>query len=402
MKMTGISAWMCLIVFVLPASQLTAAASMSADPPANIKVTDPGHLGHLTIEWSQPSSLQNLTDCTVSYQLSFYDTYARRWKSVRTLRLSYAAQFDLEKPVQVRMLTLIKGACTNGTEILGEEVKFEHTPEHTGIPGSRIRGFHCIYFNKEHMDCTWEQGSVTPSSSKHYLYYWHREMQEAEECPKYIPSLEVRKGCRFPPHTLLEFSEFNVCVNGSSTAGPLSPAYFSLEVQNHVKPAIVSNLQVVVEGSVVQAHWEAPAGRVPEQCLEYELETTRQLIDGRVWKCTNKTEEMSSDFLWEGKVGRSCFQVRSKVNGYCADEGFWSDWSQSKCIPDTGVNDNPGCHVLVLLGTLAIVIIVVLVFFLILWMFKKMWMNRKEQILYPLYQEKVQQAVSPLFISMFQ
>lgn len=58
-------------------------------------------------------------------------------------------------------------------------------------------------------------------------------MQETKECPEYVRSHESRTGCRFPPMTLLEFSEFNICVNGSSEAGDLEPAFFSLAVQNY-------------------------------------------------------------------------------------------------------------------------------------------------------------------------
>lgn len=50
------------------------------DPPENIKIIDPGHLGYLKIEWSPPDSLHDLSNCTVYYQLRFYDTYTGRWK----------------------------------------------------------------------------------------------------------------------------------------------------------------------------------------------------------------------------------------------------------------------------------------------------------------------------------
>jgi len=53
-------------------------------------------------------------------------------QSVRTVKLTYAAQFDLEKPVMVRMLTVLKCACTNGTEVQGEETERVFTPERTG------------------------------------------------------------------------------------------------------------------------------------------------------------------------------------------------------------------------------------------------------------------------------
>lgn len=50
------------------------------DPPENIRIIDQGYLGHLSIEWNKPRSLQNLTDCAVRYQLRFYDTYMKRWR----------------------------------------------------------------------------------------------------------------------------------------------------------------------------------------------------------------------------------------------------------------------------------------------------------------------------------
>lgn len=53
-------------------------------------------------------------------------------QSVRTVKLTYAAQFDLEKPVKVRILTMLKCACTNGTEVQGEETEKVYTPEPTG------------------------------------------------------------------------------------------------------------------------------------------------------------------------------------------------------------------------------------------------------------------------------
>uniref|UniRef100_A0A8B9H5H8 Interleukin 13 receptor, alpha 2 n=1 Tax=Astyanax mexicanus TaxID=7994 RepID=A0A8B9H5H8_ASTMX len=289
--------WRCLVTLVLLYISVLFTFISPVDPPANIRITDPGHLGYLSIEWSRPSSLQNLTDCTVRYQLRFYDTFTGRWKSVRTTGLSYKAQFDLEKPIQVRMLTLVNGACTKHSEVQGEEVEFVHTPEHTGVAGSRIRDFHCVYFKKEYMDCTWQPGSTDPPQSEHSLYYWHREMQETSECPQYIRYPELRRGCRFPREVLLEFSEFNMCVNGSSAAGALEPAFISLEVQNQVKPAAVSELQVLSEDGLLQVQWSPPEGRVPEHCLEYELEGTTESMDGSKWQVLTNTTLCSSTSL---------------------------------------------------------------------------------------------------------
>ncbi|XP_062845003.1 interleukin-13 receptor subunit alpha-2 [Trichomycterus rosablanca] len=403
MTLHGTSVWMCVVVsvsLIQHRSHATTVAGLSVDPPENIKITDPGHLGQLNIEWNRPSSLENLTDCTIRYQLRYFDTYTKRWKSVRTLRLFYTAQFDLEKPVQVRMLTLLKGACTSGTEILGDEVEVVNTPEHSGVPGSRIKDFGCVYFNKEYMECTWESGSAEASDSKHYLYYWHREMRGTEECPEYIPSPEIRRGCRFPSESLLEFSDFNICVNGSSVAGALKPAFYSLAVQNHVKPAPVSDLQVFLNDTMLRAEWEPPAGPVPDQCLEYQFERATVSQDGSKQQQTSLTEETILKFHQEPENTRNCIRVRSKVNAYCADTGFWSEWSRSMCDSETGpkmTDYKPLWNGLPLI--LACGVIVVFIFCLTLWIFSKMWRNRKEQKHVPvtLYQEKVQKVFPSIF-----
>ncbi|XP_017316145.1 interleukin-13 receptor subunit alpha-2 [Ictalurus punctatus] len=407
MTLRQTSLWMCLVTFVLLTKHMShsvTVAGVSVDPPENIKIIDPGHLGYLNIQWSPPGSLHDLVNCTVRYQLRFYDTYTGRWKGVQTSRLFYAAQFNLEKPIQVRMLTLLKGSCTNGSDILGEDVEFVHMPEHKGVADSRIRDFHCVYFNKEYMECTWEPGTVEPVNSKHYLYYWHRAMQETQECPAYVTSGERRKGCRFPPTSLLDFSEFNICVNGSSEAGDLEPAFFSLAVQNHVKPAAVSNLHLVHNGTLVHVEWAPPSGPIPEQCLEYEVEiTTGNHNDSE--KQTAVIDETAFDLHQDGVSDRKCFRVRSKVNIYCADDGFWSNWSQPRCIPETeprSIVCMAPWSALLLLTIIASVIVLVGTVCLILWMLKKMWKNRNEQkhVFRALYQEKVQKVIPPIFSPM--
>ncbi|KAF7688904.1 interleukin-13 receptor subunit alpha-2 [Silurus meridionalis] len=394
--------WICLVTFVLLTTHMSRSfgvAKVSVGPPENIKIIDPGHLGYLNIEWTKPGSLHDLTNCTIRYQLRFYDTYTGRWKGVQTSRLYYSDQFDLEKPIQVRLLTLLKGSCTNGTDVLGEEVELVHMPEHKGVAGSRIRDFHCVYFNKEYMECTWEPGSAEPAGSKRYLYYWQRTMQETKECPEYVPSHERRKGCRFPPDSLLDFSEFNICVNGSSHAGDLEPAFFSLATQNHVKPAAVSNLHLAHNDSQVQVWWDPPSGPIAAHCLEYELQITTKNHNGSEQQ-TAVMEETAFDFHQHPETERTCFQVRSKVNMYCADNGFWSEWSKLSCIPEIN-QEEIACTFWSPLPKLAAAASVIVVFgtvCLILWMLTKIWRNRNEQkhAFRALYQEKVQKVIPPI------
>ncbi|XP_051978624.1 interleukin-13 receptor subunit alpha-2-like isoform X2 [Xyrauchen texanus] len=378
------------------------ACEVSVDPPTNIEITDPGHLGHLIIHWTQSVSLQNLTDCTVRYQLRYYDTYEERWRSVRTVKLNYTAQFDLEKPVKVKILTLLKCTCTNGTEVQGEETERVYTPELPGLEGSRIREFHCVFYGNEYMDCTWESGPAEPPNSQLHLYYWHSEMDETMECPEYIVISKVRRGCRFPRESLIEFAKFNVCVNGSSPAGILRTAFFSLEVQNHVKPEVISSLQVSEIKRLVKFDWTPPSGLVPEHCLDYEVESSTMMADGTDHQ-RKVLENMSFDFLREVESKKICFRVRSKVNIYCADAGFWSDWSQTKCTASEEIYI-PAWDRLTLVGLLVIVIVLVLVLCLSLWILRKIFMKKtsKKDALYTLYKQKVNESMPTILSPIFQ
>ncbi|XP_048042912.1 interleukin-13 receptor subunit alpha-2 isoform X2 [Megalobrama amblycephala] len=396
-----LSAFTLLLLTQVSTSEVTA-CGVAVDPPADIEIKDSGFLGYLSIHWTRPASLQNLTDCRVRYQLQYYDTYEEHWRSVRTVKLTYAAQFDLEKPVKVRMLTMLKCACTNGTEVQGEETEKVYTPEPTGMAGSRIRDFHCVYYGKEYMECTWESGPVQPPNSQHYLYYWHREMEETKECPEYIVLSEVRRGCRFPRESLLEFSKFNMCVNGSSPAGSLRTAYFSIEVQNHAKPAVVSSVHVSEMDGLLKLAWLPPSGLVPEHCLEYEIESHTLMANGKEKQQRKVLENVVLDTSYElqkeAESKKTCFQVRSKVNMYCADKGFWSDWSQTKCIEAKEISI---WNHLSLVGLIVAGGIIVLC--LSLWILKKICIknNSKKDALYTLYKQKVNETVpgilSPIF-----
>ena len=54
-------------------------SSSAVDPPKDIRVLDPGHLGYLEITWNPPSISINV-ECTVMYQLDYFNTYKDRWE----------------------------------------------------------------------------------------------------------------------------------------------------------------------------------------------------------------------------------------------------------------------------------------------------------------------------------
>lgn len=43
----------------------------------------------------------------------------------------------------------------------------------TGALESRIQDFRCVYYNWEHLRCTWQPGRQAPPGARYELYYWY-------------------------------------------------------------------------------------------------------------------------------------------------------------------------------------------------------------------------------------
>lgn len=48
-----------------------------------------------------------------------------------------------------------------------------------------------------------------------------------------------------------------------------------------VKPEVVSSIQISENDALLKLDWVPPSGLVPEHCLEYEVESTIRMTDGR-------------------------------------------------------------------------------------------------------------------------
>ncbi|XP_073336216.1 interleukin-13 receptor subunit alpha-2 isoform X2 [Pagrus major] len=314
----------------------------TVDPPVDIVISDPGHLGYLDITWSLPTSLINKTECPKLYQLEYFDTYRNSWSAVRTPRRKYSAQFDLMKDVRVRVYTLLNGPCTNGTLIKSTNyTELVQKPPSTGVAGTAVQDFVCVYHNMKYMECTWGRSPKTPANSQHNLYFWYNELGKAEECPKYLISSGVRSGCNFTGTNLPVFTDINFCVNGSSPEGPLKPAFISLQIQDHVKPDPTEKLYLQTgPDTQLEVRWDLPFGRVPGHCLEWEVEHNQEGQDGKIASelISPKRDETSLTLTTINDKIRHCFRVRSQLNKYCAEKSLWSDWSRPTCHPATSAS----------------------------------------------------------------
>ncbi|XP_035482680.1 interleukin-13 receptor subunit alpha-2 isoform X2 [Scophthalmus maximus] len=307
----------------------------TVDPPEDLVIFDPGHLGHLEIRWSPPARLINKTECPKHYQLEYFSTYKGGWTAIRTPGRSYSAQFDLMKDIRVKVFTLLSGPCTNGTMVKSKSyTELVQKPLSTGVEGTRVKDFICVFHKMENMECKWGRSAKMPATSQQNLYFWHKQLEHAEECPEYIISGGVRIGCNFTGKVLPDFTDINFCINGSSAEGALKPTFISLQIQNHVKPGATEKLYLrTAPDTQLELHWECPVGSVPEHCLEWEVEHSQEGPDGKIAsQILTQQKSLTLPLIHDDE--RNCFRVRSQLHKYCVDKSYWSEWSLPNCYPE--------------------------------------------------------------------
>ncbi|XP_054482329.1 interleukin-13 receptor subunit alpha-2 [Anoplopoma fimbria] len=339
--------------------------SLAVDPPENLVISDLGHLGHLQITWSPPATLMNMTECSKLYQLEYFNAYKNSWTAVRMVMTDYSAQFDLMKDVRVRVYTLLSGPCTNGTMIKSTSyAELVQKPASKGVVETAVKDFVCVYHNRKYLECNWERNPNLPANSKQNLYFWHKRLEQAEECPEYLISSGTRRGCNFTAKSPPEFTDINFCVNGSSPEGPLETTFISLQIQNQVKPETTAKVHLQTGTDVqLKLQWEGPVGSIPGHCLEWEVEHNQEGPVGKIASQVISTNQMSLTLSTNHDNQRNCFRVRSKLNKYCADKGFWSEWSHPTCNPsnDKEAATEPGWDMVPIYVYIAVAIIAILV-----------------------------------------
>ncbi|XP_068571854.1 interleukin-13 receptor subunit alpha-2 isoform X1 [Cebidichthys violaceus] len=357
--------WLTLMLLLITWPESTHCNGPTVDPPEDLVILDPGHFGHLQIRWSSPASLMNMTqNCSKMYQLEYFNTYRNSWTAIRMSRTEHSAQFDLMKDVRVRVYTLLSGSCTNGTMIKSTSyTELVQKPSSTGVVGTAVQDFVCVYHNRQYLECKWGGNPKMPANSRQNLYFWHKGLEQADECPKYLTSGGTRSGCNFKGKSLPKLTDINFCVNGSSPEGPLQTTFISLQIQNHVKPETTEKVHLQTgPDKQLQLHWESPVGSVPGQCLEWEVEHQQKGPDGKIALQQISTRQRSLTLPSNRDNQRNCFRVRSKLHKYCADKSFWSEWSRPTCHPEKEeVAPEPGWDMVPIYVYVAVAIIAILV-----------------------------------------
>ncbi|XP_069068657.1 interleukin-13 receptor subunit alpha-2 [Pleurodeles waltl] len=352
----------------------------SVEPPSDFQFVDPGYLGWMVMQWQSPRDFHNLSNCDVKYKLQYYKDDEKRWKTVLTRSFQYSDGFNLNKELVARIQTVVQGNCTNGSAVRSEWTEAHFKPTFQGAQESEIQHFHCMFYNGEHLICTWKSISNPPSGTNYYLTYWYEGFPEAVTCGDYIQSYDINVGCSFENQKLTVNTNMFVCL--TAYHGPTSnkSSYFKVELQNIVKPSPPEHVNVASppdcedsEDAIIE--WNPPKGKVPSQCLEYETHVTEDNVS---WKALPIERERTYTSYKFNHSRSQCARVRGKVHKFCADDGFWSEWSPTRCCHVT--KSDTDTVLFIALGTTLLLLCLIII---VCWIAKKGF-NVNEKLKYPL------------------
>ncbi|XP_025922142.1 interleukin-13 receptor subunit alpha-2 [Apteryx rowi] len=302
----------------------------SVAPPQDLQITDPGLLGSLDVEWKPPLNVQTFNECTVKYKFEYRNAGDRDWKVIFTRKLKFRVGFDLSRTAEAKVQTLLEGRCTDDVEVQSEWIHATFQVPLQGKLESEVKDFHCIYHDWEYLKCTWQPGLLAPRGVHYGLYYWYEGLDHAEQCDDYIQDHGINIGCMLQNLSQAEYKDLTICVNGSAAATLLRPLYVTVRLQNLAKPSPPEGLVVSVSGSEeLRVTWSPPGGETPPQCLEYELQLAEDRGDAKAaWESVSTQMETAFTIPRANQSHVSCVRVRGRTNNFCADQGFWSEWTQ--------------------------------------------------------------------------
>ncbi|XP_072285939.1 interleukin-13 receptor subunit alpha-2 [Pyxicephalus adspersus] len=353
-----------ILIYLLVNARWATASMITVDPPANVRVEDLGYLGVVDITWEPPVSLNN-SQCTPRFELQHYDTYEQRWKSVRTKQQKYRAAFNFGKEIVIKLRTYLKGACTDDKELWSKWILINDSMPMQGDPETSVKDFHCIYYKFETLKCEWKTGKL--SNSNYELQYWQDGMPGKKTCDHYLRATGINTGCVFEKEKLQLFSSLFICVTGMPGMNPIRQSYFSFQLQNIGKPGAPEDVNISkTQNGELKLDWRPPIGKIPSHCLEYEIQY-KEKTD--TWMTITEWRETTYSFNISMPLHELCVHIRAKTNRYCADDGYWSDWSTESCweevspIPEINIKwvYCTGIAAAVLLGIFVIAVLYVVI-----------------------------------------
>ncbi|KAG8448345.1 hypothetical protein GDO86_015436 [Hymenochirus boettgeri] len=283
----------------------------------------------LDIVWKAPYLKDFHGDCTVLYELRYQNGAGNRWRSIRTQHYKHRAAFNLSNGIFVKIRTLLKGSCTNEPQMWSDWIDTNYSAPVQGTVESQIQNFQCTYYNWKALQCVWKPGKLNDFSSNYELHYWHKGLPQNMSCSSYLRSDGKNTGCIFQSQDLEHYTDFFVCISGTSDSYLVRPSYFVFQLQDIVKPAPPKELSITTTNpNEIVLEWKLPEETIPLRCLKFEIRYKEQ---DNIWKDTSEVQQTMSIIRKSNTSHIFCARVRDKVNQFCADDGFWSEWSPEVC-----------------------------------------------------------------------
>ncbi|XP_072900295.1 interleukin-5 receptor subunit alpha-like [Hemitrygon akajei] len=182
-----------------------------------------------------------------------------------------------------------------------------------------IHNMNWLFYNENHMTCTWDVDGTAPPDTQYCLSY------RLEEQTHFAPCHEIELGkvaCHVHSFKEHPFDSISFCAMGSSQQSNATHCRNIIPVIYYkVSPPV----NVTVNGSEVV--WEPPIGKHPSEKFIYQIQVKD--LHSKV----TKVEELNLTKWAINDLTRSyAVQVRARILHFLDEKGkdfVWSDWTDS-------------------------------------------------------------------------
>uniref|UniRef100_A0A8D2DYH8 Fibronectin type-III domain-containing protein n=1 Tax=Sciurus vulgaris TaxID=55149 RepID=A0A8D2DYH8_SCIVU len=168
-----------------------------------------------------------------------------------------------------------------GQRTLREELLYANP----GAEGTAARGFSCVIYRADFMNCSWTQGPAAPSDVQYFLYIGDTERKNETECPHYIKDSGTHRGCHLQDLSALPFNAFFL-VNGTSRQAEIQFLDSILSTKEIGERSPPDNVSVACNASHCLVQWNQPRtrARLSDVDFQYQLGIWRQVpLSASTW-----------------------------------------------------------------------------------------------------------------------
>ncbi|XP_062909015.1 interleukin-13 receptor subunit alpha-2-like isoform X2 [Mobula hypostoma] len=191
--------------------------------------------------------------------------------------------------------------------------------EEVGNRPFSIRNMACLFYDENHMNCTWDIDGAAPSDTQYCLSYGFRERMTS------IPCHNTKLGkvaCHVQKFEGVFYENFTFCAMGSCQQSNTTQC-------RYIVPAIYYKASPPVNITVNRSEvvWKPPIGKHHSTTFEYQI----QVKD--LYSKVTKVEDLDVEKWVIKDLTRSyAVQVRARINHFMEvkqKDFIWSDWTDA-------------------------------------------------------------------------